>query len=123
MQTSYSFTPDGPIGLEVEGDIADAGLTLFRVEAPASAPARRPVPADAPAPAARKPAPTCAALEGGLKLAMSLQELRAAFEAAWSDADGFEAVQAELQVVYLACKASLEKPAAAAAVAKRAPAF
>lgn len=123
MQTSYSFTPDGPIGIDVEGDIADAGLSLFAVAGPAPA---APAPAAARrAPVPAKAAPTCSALEGGLKLATSLPELRQAFEAAWADADGYDTVQTELQAVYLACKAALEAPAAkpAAAAAKRAPAF
>lgn len=119
MQTSYTIQVDGPVSSDALDAISDAGLALF---VPAgSAPAVPPRKPAAPVAAPAKVAPTCAALEGGLKLATSLPELRAAFEAAWADADGFEAVQGELQAVYLACKAALEAPVAKPA--KRAPAF
>jgi hypothetical protein len=110
MQVSYTFTPDEPIQADTLEAMADAGCAPFEV-------------AGAVKPASRKPAPTVAGLEGALRLATSLPELRVAFEAAWAEADGHEAVQSGLQVVYQTCKAALEKPAATAAAAKRAPAF
>ncbi|MBM5812992.1 MAG: hypothetical protein FJ191_13690 [Gammaproteobacteria bacterium] len=121
MQTSYTVTPDGGL----DGSTVDAMVQCGVAPVggwPASASASKPAPV--PAPAASKAGAasvTVATLEGAMRLSTSAGELREAFEAAWSEADGLDAVQAGLQAVYVECKAQLE--AAAAPKPKRAPMF
>lgn len=118
---TYAWTIDGPITAATLEAMHLQGVTPARI-AGGAVPAGRPAPAPVDRPF--HAVPVAANLEGGMVLATNLTELRTAFENAWAEADGFEAVQVQLQARYEACKAELSKPAAApAASQKRAPAF
>ena len=117
-QTTYTWTADGRISQDTLEAMAEAGVTPS-------------VQQGGPAPRAAAPTTArltigavnyAAQLEGGMVLATTLPELRAAFEQAWADSDGHDDVQAVLQQVYEATKAKLTAPAPAAPV-KRAPSF
>lgn len=112
-QVSYTWTADGKLTSDTVQAMAAVGISATGT-AEQFETARKPV--DVPF----HDAPTVASLEGGIVLATSLPELRAAFEKAWADADGHDAVQSALQARYESCKAALSKPVAAQ---KRAPAF
>lgn len=112
---TYAWTIDGPITPATVEAMSLVGVKPARL---AGAPAAK---AAAPVDRPFHDAPVAANLEGSMVLATSLTELRSAFEGAWAAADGHDAVQAQLQARYEACKVELSKPPAA--TQKRAPAF
>lgn len=113
-ETTYTWVADGPVTADarmaIELEQRATGNRWVGAGTPASTSARTEGP---PAP---KPARTD--LDGGLKLATSVDELASAFRTAWADCGEDAATQAHLQALYNQCKTALQ-----AAKPRQAPAF
>lgn len=86
--TTYTWASDGAISDDVRGDMAESGIAPALGAAPSSAPAAQP---------GRGRAPSIDELCGGIELATTLDEAKRAMAEAWSEAEQWPKLQAELQ--------------------------